>query len=84
MGATPGPSTVLSAQKEVAIIDVLVYAGSHYLGVTTEELKENACKWCSGGRDVPSYPDKGLGCMWIKAIFQWLPRLTLRFSRIYE
>lgn len=53
-----GSQAALSAEEEnVTIFDLLVDAGSHYLGVTTQELKEGARKLCSDVRSLLWDPD---------------------------
>lgn len=51
MGGRPGPPTVLSEAEDTAIKDLLVYAGSHRLGLTRAKLYANCIimpVWCPG------------------------------------
>lgn len=79
-----GPATVLSTDEELAIVDLLLYAGRHYLGITRPQLQENVRKLCNDGRALPWKPDIGPGKRWMKGFFQRHPVLALRSSRIYE
>lgn len=50
MDGRPGLPTTLSVAEEVVIEDLLVYAGSHYLGLTRTQLGEAVRKLCNDSR----------------------------------
>lgn len=79
-----GPHTVLAAQEEIAIAELLVCVVSQYVDVTTQGPKEGVPKLFIDGRYVPRDPDEKPGPRCMKASFKRHPRLTLRSGRICE
>lgn len=81
---TPSPPKVLSAAEELVIEDLLVYAGSHCLGVSRQQLAVAVYKLCIDDVQVPWSPEQGLGKAWFAAFFKRHSRLAVRGSLICE
>ncbi|CAN0091219.1 unnamed protein product [Sphacelaria rigidula] len=84
MDAKVGAATVLSQEDENSIVDTLLYAAHHHLGLTRSDLVEAVRQLCNDGRNISWKADEGPGPKRVRGFFERHQQLSERSSRTYE